>query len=251
MSTVLEQLRKRFEEAKLQVKPFVRERQKEDGNGDVIKSERQYLMVSIPEERDSKNIIIVDDEDIGQVKASQIEKFRFIKGYEAAWSNELEVVECEIEGQNSLFLPIRSTFRRLRNYLKSVGQNFTGDEDSFSFEFPAPKENIKIIIGYSSLDFAILQSFQREAFFLSGRIRRKMTIRIEGQPLKSHEEAIDFLIKISNAVLFQIDLVTDIAIHLVADRQIMRNIKQRKIIEDKASFLAPKYEYNKEPLALY
>jgi hypothetical protein len=101
------------------------------------------------------------------------------------------------------------------------------------------------------LDFTILQNFQRELFTFSGRLRNRLTIRIEGKELKTHEEATDFLIKMANSVLFQIDLAINIPLHLIMDRQIIRDIKQRKANNIKPDFQPPKYEYDKEPLALY
>lgn len=253
METVstLQQLKKRFDTAKLQTKTFSKEELDEDENGEEIKVEKQHLVVSFPEEREFKNVIISDDDEIEKVVESQIEKYRFIKGYEAIWSSELKRVECEIEAQENLIMPGRVVLRRLKNFLKEVEEYKKEDEEGTVYEFPSPKEGIKIMIGISTLDFAILQSLQREFYTFSRRIRHRITIRIEGQDLKTHEDALEFLLKIGNSVLFQIDLATNLPLHLLMDRQIIRGIRQRKAVQDKPEFQPPKYEYDKEPLALY
>lgn len=247
----IDTLKKRLEDAKLQVKLLAKEKNL-DLESKVPLTEKKHLIVAIPEEREFRNIIIADDKELNTVIDSKIEKYRFIKGYEAVWSEELKIVECEIAGNELLLMPPRFMLRRFKDILDlvpSVGAN--EDEDEVSYSFPSPKEDIKIFIGTSSMDFSILQSLQREFFTTSGRIRKRITFRIEGKELKTHAEALDFLLKIANSVLFQIDLALNVPIHLVMDRQIMREMRMRKHNLKKPDFQSPKYEYDKEPLALY
>jgi hypothetical protein len=250
--SAIDKLKQRFEAAQLQTKTFIKDKVIDSETGEVIRDEKLHLVVSIPEERDFKNVIIADDEwEIERIVESKIEKYRFIKGYEAIWSCELGCIECEIEAQENLILPLRSILRRLRNLLKELEEYRNAEGETQMYEFPSPKEGIRIKIGVSSLEFTILQNLQREFFPYSGRLRHRLTIKIEGQEIKTHEEATEFLLKIANSVLFQIDLATNIPLHLLMDRQIMRGIRQRKAKQDKPEFQPPKYEYDKEPLALY
>ena len=246
----IETLKKRFEDAKLQAKLFVKEKDLLFENAEPY-NEKKHLIVAIPEEREFRNIIIADDKELPLVIASKIEKYRFVKGYEAVWSQELKIIECEIAGNDILLMPPRYLLRRFKDLLEVVATNNDADEEEVSYSFPSPQEDIKIFIGTSSIDFSILQNFQRELFSLSGRIRKRITFRVEGKELKSHIEALDFLLKIANTVLFQIDLALNVPIHLVMDRQIMREMKMRKHKFDRPEFQPPKYEYDKEPLALY
>lgn len=247
----LEELKKRFDAAKLKTRLFSKEIEDIDEVGDEIKIEKEFLIVSIPEEREFKNIIIAEDQELDLVAESQIEKYRFIKGYEAIWSQELKSIECELATQENILLSPRSILRRLGSFFDDEVVVKDREKDFYQFEFPSPQEGLRIIIGTSSLDFSILQTFQREFFFSFGRIRNRVTIRIEGKELKNHTEALDYLLKVANSVLFQIDLATDIPLHLVMDRQIIKGIKQRKSKLGKVNFQPPRYEYNKEPLALY
>ncbi|MBS1771719.1 MAG: hypothetical protein JST82_02575 [Bacteroidetes bacterium] len=246
----IEQLKKRYEDAKLQVKIFSKEYEHENESGEIVTTEKQHIIVSIPEERESRNIIIADNDEIDQVIESKIEHFRFIKGYEAIWSEELKYIECEIEGQDNLLMP-RSILRRLKNFFPDFPETVKEGGVATQYEFPSPKEGLKIFIGNSSLEYAILNNFQRDLFLFSTRIRPRLTIRMEGVELKTHDNALELLLKISNAVLFQIDLATNIPLHLVMDRQIIKGIKQRSAIQNKLDFSALKYEYDKEPIALY
>lgn len=244
----LEILKQRFDLLKIQTKLFLKEEEEYDEeSGEETKSEKQFLLVSIPEERESRNIVIPENEDIQKVLNSKIEKYKFIKGYEAVWSNELKCVECEIESQESLLMHPRIITKRLKNFLNVIME----DSDGVVYEFPSPKEGIRVIIGTSTLDFTILQSFQSNLFIFSKRLRPRLTIRIEGQELKTHDAALEFLLKVANSVLFQLDLATNIPLHLVMDRQIIKGIKKRGTQRSKPDFQPPRYEYDKEPLALY
>ena len=247
--TKIEILQKRFEDANLQVKQLLKNDEIENELFEVEK--RKHLIVSIPEERDFKNLIISDDKDIDFIIESQIEKYRFIKGYEAIWSQELKIVECEIEAQDSFIQPSRFILRKFNNILEKVATTKIGDEENILFEFPSPSKNINIYIGTSSLDFSILQSFQREYYSRFGRIRNRLTIKIVGKEFKTQLEATEFLIKISNSVLFQIDLALNLPLHIIMDRKILRDMKIRTLKKDIPNFQPPKYEYDKEPLALY
>jgi hypothetical protein len=247
----LEELKKKFEDAKLKCKILT-----QDGNlaikqKDAPKVKRPQLVVDFPEERENKSIIILDDNELEKVRNSQIEKYKFIRGYEAIWSNELSCIECEIGAEENLLMTPSTILWRLKSFLGKSRAGEQPNEEVASFEFPSPSSDIKITIGLSSTEFAILQNFQRELFFPSGRIKPRLTFKIEGKALKTHEEAKEFLLKIANSILFQIDLATDIPFHLLMDRQIMKGIRSKTRRRSSHEFQAPKYEYDKEPLALY
>lgn len=221
----------------------------EEGNDEP--KEIQGLIVQIPEERDSKNIIILDDSEIDKVIESNFEKFKFIKGYEAVWSPELGIVEGEIQSDD-VFRGNMILRRIQRFFKKNKEQEDEENSETTSFEFPSPKEGVRIIIGLSSRDYSILTSLSREYFFLSSRIRPRPTIRIEGLTLSSHDQAKNFLANISNSVFFQIDLAVNIPLHLTIDRELFKDIRmRRRAIQENVDFKPPKYQYDQEPLSLY
>lgn len=247
----LEKLKERFDSVKFQTKFFSKEISIEDNEGIETVKERRYLAVSVPEEREFRNVFIAENDELETILSSHIEKYRFIKGYEGIWSSELKRVECEVESQNSLFHFSRALLRRLGKFFEKVEETKDEEGENILYEFPSPKAGIKIFIGASTLDFTILYNSQKEFISFSSRLRPRITIRIEGQELETHENATEFLVKLANSVLFQIDLATNIPLHLVMDRQIIRGIKERRSRQEKTDFQPPRYEYDKEPLALY
>jgi hypothetical protein len=184
---------------------------------------------------------------------SCFQKYKFIKGFEAIWSPELGVVEGAMQSDDTL----RSTpmlINRIKRGFLTVNPEESAAErrERWSFEFPSPKENVKIIIGRSSTEFSILSSLTQELFYFDARIREKVTIRIEGLKISTHEEAKKQLSNISNSVFFQIDLKTNIPLHLCMDRDFFRGIQRKKNpSQEPPVFKAPKYEYDHEPMSLY
>jgi len=211
------------------------------------------IIVQIPEGRDTKNIILLDDEEIKTVEKSQFEKFKFIKSYEAIWSADLKTIECQIQTDGVTQSPMIMK-RRLDILFAKTATDNVEEEDEVTpknYEFPSPNENIKILLGESSVEFSILASYRRQLFLSSGRIRSRMTLKIKGVEVTTHEHALQYLLKIGNSVLFQIDLATNIPIHLTLDRDILRELALRKTNKTTPKLKPPKFEYDHEAMSLY
>ena len=255
MTENLKKLAERCEKVGLKTKSYTYKVNDPDPEEEVI--EHNGLIIQIPEERESKNIIILEDNEFEQVEQSEFEFFKFIKGYEAVWSQELGIVEGELQSNDTIRGGV-SLMRRLRKFFRTSEDNESSssssssfDED-YSFEFPSPNENVKIIIGTSSLEFSILTSLQREYFFFRERIRPKPTIRVEGLSIATHNEAKTLLANIANSVFFQIDISVNIPLHLTIDRELFRDIRLRRLVNTKnLEISSPKYEYDLEPMFLY
>jgi hypothetical protein len=201
------------------------------------------LIIHIPEERDFKKIIIPSDFNLGLVKSSRFHFFKIIKGYDAIWSPELGIVECEIHRNRN---DILFGFRPIERIFLEKGIEPIINDELKSFQFPSPVEGVNIFIGESSFEYDIL--FSRNIYRIG---RKRATIRITGLNLKTHEEAKATLIKIANSVLFQMDLQTSVAYHISVDHQFHRRNKDSSFTNRKDPFLAPKSEFDKDALALY
>jgi hypothetical protein len=250
MSKSFDNILKRVEEKGLKTKTYSPSVDLEDDESEV--KNHKGVIIQIPEGRDTKNIILLDDKEIKTVEKSQFEKFKFIKSYEAIWSSELKTLECQIqtEGvmQSSMMLKRRLDFL----FGKKVAQTEEDDEISpKNYEFPSPDEKTKIYLGECSLEFSILTSYKRQLFFSRGRLRTIITLRIEGLELMTHEQALQYLLKIGNSVLFQIDLATNVPIHLSFDRDIFKELRIRNVSKTSPALKPPKFEYDHETMSLY
>ena len=177
----------------------------------------------------------------------------YIKSYEAISSSDLKTIECQIQADN-LQGPMFIKRRLDILFGKPTPSSNDNDDDDITpknYEFPSPNENIKILLGESSIDFSILASYRRQLFFSSGRIRPRMTLRIQGIEITSHDQALQYLLKIGNSVLFQIDLATNLPIHLAFNRDIFRELGIRKTNKTPPKLKPPKFEYDHETMSLY
>jgi hypothetical protein len=244
----LDKIKERCDSLGLQTKLTTKQIELFDDDDKETTRRKRHLIVSIPEERDFKNIILVEGQDIEFIEKSNFDKFRFIKGYEAIWSEEFKVIECELQSDDIL-RPSRFLIRRLKSFLPE--QDKTNKDDKTIMIFPSPIEKVKITIGDCSDEFSVLSNCKREYLFSISRISTRITIRIEGVEVKTHEEAKSLLLKIANSVLFQIDLNINIPIHLTPDRDFLRDIRRRKVQDKEVDFSSPKYEYDIEAMSLY
>jgi hypothetical protein len=248
MTESLERIKTRCEAHGLTTKPISWNPEDPELLGLVLEK-TDALRVQMPEEKDFRNIIIPDDENIKQVEDSQFDKFRFIKGFEAVWSSDLSTVECEVQSGELARMPPYA----LSRIAKLLGEESTS-ETKESYQLPSPAPEMRVFIGISSLEFSILNSFKRELFFPPGRrLSQRHTLRIEGINLKTHAEALDALQKIGNSILFQIDLAINVPVFMAMDRELLRELRtgRRRMLGKGVRLTEPKFEYDNEPMSLY
>ncbi len=245
----LEKIQLKCEVQKLQTKITTKELTLFDDEGDEITKKRRHLLISIPEEREFKNIILIENDELTKIEESEFQKFKYIKGYEAIWSDELNVIECELQSDDNV-RPPRFLLRRLFSALKEQNELVKIGERNL-MKFPSPNEQIKIFIGDCSIEYSILANYKREMFYSLSRLNNRPTIRIEGLQLKTHEEAKKLLLKIANSILFQIDLNLNFPVHLSPDRDMMRDMRKRRFADNEIKLIPPKFEYDEEAMSLY
>ncbi|EHL07332.1 hypothetical protein HMPREF0322_01892 [Desulfitobacterium hafniense DP7] len=209
--------------------------------------QRSVLKVKIPIAREFKEITIVDKDNLLSVIAdSQIENCKFIKGYEAIWSDCMNFIECEIDVAG-----IRITNRRIviRKLARILGINHQEDgEDIIRIDLPSPKENVNISLGIASVEHTVLCAMQERIYL--GPSPRNITLRIEGFNITTHDTAYKMLQKIGQAVLFQLDLITDLSLYTVAERKREKRVRA-KTTNLPCEYTAPQFEYDSEPMSLY
>jgi hypothetical protein len=84
------------------------------------------------------------------------------------------------------------------------------------------------------------------------QLQKFQTIRLEGLKFETHNQAKELLSTIGNSVFFQIDLITNIPVHLALDRDLQREIRfRRKVVREGVTFTAPKFQYDFEAISLY
>jgi len=226
--------------------------------------ERTELFIQVPNEKEFKNVILDKrNESLNEILKSNFYKFKFLKGYEAIYSSELGIIECEIQSDNLLRLPNKYLLRRLSRLFKSKGteeakqvaadiEETEEEEEDYSIEFPSPNDKIRILLSESSNEFSFLCGCKRESYVARRKLRPFLTVRFEGLTFENHSQAKELLSNIANSIFFQIDLLTNIPIHLSTDKDLQREIRlRRKAIREDLKFVEPKFQYDSESISLY
>jgi hypothetical protein len=199
---------------------------------EVVKHQHRNLIVQVPEERQFKKLIISDNQQLSEYEALKVYTFRFISGYNAIWSKELGVIECELENERAA-----EFFEMDRIYKMASFGSFRLDYDN-GFHNEANSKRIEMPITQPGMRIEVHS--------------RVFSIRIEGVKVDTHDEALSKLVKISNSVLFQFDMHTNISLRLVVEQRLFGlTPEDKKDITSDISFSTVKYEYDAEPMALY
>ncbi|APH39487.1 hypothetical protein [Methanohalophilus halophilus] len=212
----------------------------------------------------------IDDHLLNLLNVTNIEKINFIQDYEAIWSSDRKNIECEINLINADNRPVPTSFllRRLQIFSDEDFEKSNG-EDSEKLDrisFPC-KGNIDISIGICSDEFAILQYGKRDSSpFLFSRkrangenvasIRHPLTLKLSNVDVEQHDDAVDILRKLANSLFFQIDLLVDVPLNLVPQRENMiekrkRRMRQHSRVKNDAKINKLKYKYDDEPISSY
>lgn len=259
---MLNKIKEKAEKEKLQTKLTTRKVELFDGEIE----ERTELFIQIPCDRDFKNIVLDKrNENLDNIEKSNFEKYKFINGLEAIYSIELGIVECEIQSDD-IARPSGMLLRRLSRFLKIRRKQVEDTEqlaliendeieterEDFTIDFPSPSESIKIQLTESSTEFSFLCGSKSEIFYMRRKLRRFLVIKIEGLNIENHTEAKEHLNNIANSVFFQIDLLTNVPIHLASDRNLQREIRlRRKAIKEDLKLVEPKFQYDNDSISLY
>ncbi len=220
-----------------------------------LSSFSEKLKFNIPAGRENNEcLLVLTEKHISRALNSEFEKYKFIQGYEAIWSQEKNIVEAEISSPDSKYG--NRFFEKLYEYIIKPDEVDDNEEDEEGInEFNLPSyEGMEISIGYSSNEFAVLLGCRNGGFirFLS----RKITIKIKNTTKKTHDSIKELLEKISNSLFFQIDLSFEISLRLQSQRENFkeRNLKIKRrhmLIDREATISEPKYEYDNEPISIY
>jgi hypothetical protein len=197
--------------------------------------EDSYLRIYIGSGRGTREVLICDGPDLIDFESIKFEKYTFLTGYEAICSYELKTIEASISfgnrSSNNAF-----NIRKLSRYFTENGSEIK--LDTVSDNLPS------IEIGSMSNE---LKELTRNS---SGQ--RKISIKLKQCNCSTHDSAIELLRKISNAILFQIDLKLDMPMLLTRER--VRNTRIRihgSPNTDLVPLSYPRYSFHHEPLSLY
>ncbi|EMN7731567.1 hypothetical protein WB980_004980 [Bacillus cereus] len=231
-------------------------------------NQKRLVIFYVPKERDRERLAISEGyRSLEEVVNTDFEKYRFIKGFEGIWSKDLKCIECEIQTSRPLPRNLLSVLEKLLAEDK-VKEQMNDDEEIQINEIDEENEQslskvviynsskIEVSMGFCSKEFAIFTSLKSLPGSFDRLLNRKITLQITGLDISKHDEALQFLLKISNSLLFQISLYLNFPMILRSEREnLHERMRHYKKTDEVQSVLSNstilKYEYDNEPMSLY
>jgi len=209
--------------------------------------DRKQLVIKIKRERQITELYIREGAVADEFVSDDFYKYRFIQGYEAIWSEEDDLVECQIDCPRNFGPWERILMRHIGTPNPTPGG---GGSRVREFSIPIPfdgKEEIQI--ANSSEVFSCFYSFRSESR-IRGRRYRPTTIRVSGANVKTHADAIKVVKGLMSTVCFQLDSITGLPLQLLAEQQ-EPSKRHNGFTDEPVSIPKFEYTYDVEALSLY
>ncbi|MEY9867271.1 hypothetical protein ABIE66_002650 [Peribacillus sp. B2I2] len=227
----------------------------------------KWLIFNVPKEREQEKLSISDgNKQINEIFDTNFEKYRLIKGFEGIWSKDLKSIECEIEtgvpfSRNLLSvldkLLAEDTTKESISDVDEIQDNEIDEENESSISMVRvyTSNNIEVNFGYCSKELAVFSSL-KSMVSLDRMMGRVITLQIKGIDVSTHEEALQYLLKISNSLFFQISHYLYFPMKLRNERinrrdRVRHHLKVDEFQSPLSNSVILKYEYDNEPMSLY
>jgi hypothetical protein len=206
-----------------------------------VTDEETSLKIGMKCGRNTRWLRLWDDESIIQLLAIPFEKYVYLSDYEAICSYSDGTIEAAIRPLAPVFGPTSFLYRRLFEFdLQSEEFNL----ESARITLSASQEGLPHIeISQASNEFARLVRFP-------GRTR--LTLKLTGCHVTTHDSALSLLNKVAASVLFQLDLLTEVPMGLEKERRRLGSWRRPKKRSSQVKELQyPKTQFDDAPLSLY
>ncbi|WP_338777476.1 hypothetical protein [Metabacillus sp. FJAT-52054] len=231
--------------------------------------DNKWLFFKVPKEREGEELSISEKNiNIDVITNTNFEKFRLIKGFEGIWSKDLKCIECEIETGAPFTRNLLTVLHKLLaedNIEKPINdvdeiqiqENELDEENESNISKVRVyiSNNIEVYFGYCSKEFSIFSSL-KSMMPLERMMNRVITLQIKGINVNSHEEALQYLLKISNSLFFQFSHYLYFPMKLRNERlnrrdRLKHRMKTDEVQASLSNSVILKYEYDNEPMSLY
>ena len=198
-----------------------------------------YLKVGMRCARAQRWLLLASDESVLRMLSVPFENFVFISGHEAICSYGDGTIEAAIRPLGNA--PSSFVFRKLFGIEIANG---AAALEAVKLEINPPQAGLpKIEISPASDNFTKL---------VRSPSRTRITLKITGCVVSTHDQAALLLRKVADAAFFQIDLLVDTPLSLEKERKRMPPGRRSKIAVSLAADIQyPKTEFDEAPISLY
>lgn len=196
--------------------------------------EYKFLRVFMRCGRDTRNIGLFTVESIVALLSVPFEKYVFLSGREAICSYDEGTIEAAVRSISGSLLSWQTLFGvAAGESLKAAALHITPDSEGLpNIEFgPASKSFVTIARGLGP--------------------QRRMTLKLSGVAVKTHDAALDVLNKVAGSLFFQLDMLVGVPLALERERRRLPLRKKRRAAGAVEDLQYPKVQYDNAPLSLY
>ena len=206
-----------------------------------VPDEEPRLRVGMKCGRNTRWLGLWADESINQLLSIPFEKYVYLSDLEAICSYADGTIEAAIRPLAPAFAPTSYAYRRLFGFDRPNDQF---DVESAKIVVPAEQEGLPHIeISPATEVFTRLSK---------SPARLRMTLKLAGCHVTTHDSALALLNKAAGSVLFQLDLLTDVSMGLEKERRRFAGGRRPKKRSNQATELQyPKTQFENAPLSLY
>lgn len=213
-----------------------------------------YLEIEFPRGRRTRVVEVVEEDLAAWFLGTPFERYRYMEGFEASWSPEDDVIECNLKEGSTNSLVLSHEGWRFDSLLKTLGIEIASPHDpDLRLEIPS-QTGLSISLGPSSDVHSMLShSWDMDTGGEEGGALRALTLRIEGARAQRHDDAAELLERVGNSVLFHVDLSVGVALILERERG-GGGVSNPWVgaAENQEGPLPPiRFEYDREPMSLY
>ena len=252
MSNAIEEIKRRCEEAGLE-----------------YEDDSPQVLIWFPRGTETYDLYVEPGSHAEWVANEPFDEYVRLEGYEASWSRNRRMIECNLILIEDYQGPSFYTGQRLvAEAFKRLGREQHGSSFASQRVHFEPVNGLSISIGWCSNVHAFVQEATGYADDLEDeddpedwndfvsqdvQIERSLTIQISGTDVADHDSAIELLKRVGNSLLFQIDVSYQLGLALQRERPRRVQFPAWSLgeREDRKPLPPIKYQYDPEAMSLY
>ena len=181
-----------------------------DERGQIVSPGFRYLKFYIQRAGSSEEFLLDEEECQSLLEENtQFYQFSLLEGYRAIWSKTLGCIECALTGGPTSKIRSKVLLRLLSSRLGLSESSARKKVEHI--DIPCPESGISIAIGFASSEHIAVDPSRNG---VPSPENRELSIHFKGVEATDHDQARHLLDKLGNSVLFQIDLLADLATSL-------------------------------------
>lgn len=208
-----------------------------------------FPTIHFPRGRGSYPVALDSEEHAAWILGEPFEYYRLLEGYGASWSSEQQVIECSLV-RGEILSPLDKDYEEggVRETLNALGMNLdrTTPLNAGHRIILSTQGDISVSIGPRTDIQAIL-----EGVIPPAHLTQYLTLQIMGPKARTHDEAVELLDRVGNAVLFQVDLSRHLFLRLERDWEPLKFPRVFPKHTEVAPLPPVRFEYDSGAMSLY